>query len=282
MIKNIIFYNHAHNGDIFLSKGYVSHIIKNLPNINFAYAHEKSDKVLRDLKIGHINVHGVAEMYEKYSLLDETLYINTWVGNYLHYGDCNWKTLHLMYSDIINFINNYIDYKIELMTLEQYCPTIDFSFYDIPKNFDLDFEETIIFSNGPVLSGQSNIINMDQIINEILNVFPNRKIILTHHSNIQNDRIIYSSSIIQSNDTDLNEIAWLSTKCKYIIGRQSGPFIFMQIPENINDSRKKIICFGINETTDWLYKINIKANYNMFIETNCEIVETIIEALNHD
>jgi hypothetical protein len=281
MIEKIIFYNHAHNGDVFISKSYISYIANSLPNIDFTYAHINDRKIVIDMPIKYSSDLNGLDQFSRWSGSEDTLYINSWVGNHLHYGDCNWKTLHSMYHDVINFINKNLDSNLYLSDIINYCPTINWKSYDIPKNFETEFNNTVIFSNGPTLSGQSDIYDIDKIVWEVVKSLPEKKFILTHPSSalILKDQVLLASDIIKTSGSDLNEISWLSTKCKNIVGRQSGPFIYMLVPENINDSRKTITGFGKHETTAWLYDVEINASYTMILEQQNDIVAEIVSEI---
>lgn len=280
MINNIVFFNHYHNGDIFFSKGYVRAIMKLLPEINFFYAHSNDRKIIRDLEIGSYPMSNVpARNIDPFAEVSDTLYVNTWIGNHilLGVGGCNWLTLHQMYRLIFEVISSKVR-PIELGSIRQYSPFIDYSFFDVPTDLELDFENTIMFSNSPVLSGQSSIDSVDFIVQALLDNFPEKKVILTGPTAIESDRIMHTSNLIQTNGSDLNEITWISERCKFIIGRQSGPFSFMQVEGNVDDSRKTIISFSNDPNVDWLHLLKNKSSYSILMDHDSEaLVREIVD-----
>lgn len=285
MIDTIVFYNNFHNGDIFFSKGYVKNIIEQFPEISFYYSHKNDPKITRDLNIGFMDMNNYSIPQSHKLILDKNrLFINTWIGNYIDgYLDCNWKSLHIMYEHIFKYLEELFNINIQRLNINEYSPSIDFSYYDIPVDFNCDYDQTIIFSNGPVLSGQSILESTDFIVESLLNYFPEKKLILTHKTNINSNNILYTSDIIKTSGSDLNEISWLASKCKYIIGRQSGPFSFMQTDKNINDKKKIIISFSNNEKVNWLYEIKTKSKYVNLIETDKnDLINNIIKFMENN
>jgi hypothetical protein len=285
MINNVIFYNHFHNGDIFFSKGYVRHMMSLFHDKNIFYAHVNDPKICKDLNATHIDIRTqpIPPLQNKITILDDNLYINTWIGNYLNdLTGCNWDSLHKMYRKIYYALRTTLGMEFPINKMDYYAPFIDYSHYDIPTDFVCDYDNTIIFSNGPVLSGQSNLGSTEGIIRSILSNFPEKKLVLTHRSGVSHDNIIYTDEIIRTTGSDLNEISWVSNKCKYVIGRQSGPFSFMQTNENTNDENKIMIGFSNDVFLDWLYGVETACTYSNIIEKDENDVIRQVVALIED
>jgi hypothetical protein len=68
--------------------------------------------------------------------------------------------------------------------------------------------------------------------------------------------------MIETTGGDLNEISWVASQCDYLIGRNSGPFCFMNTKNILNDSSKNIISIGNNEKDSFVYNVPTKSNYN--------------------
>jgi len=281
-IKRIAFFNYFHNGDIFLSKPYVKHIAESLPQFSFSYAHSNGSKIIKDIGIDYqeLNSSYFPESAE-YFINGDTLLINTHVGKYFSYiedAECNWITTHKVYEKINKNIFDAIGVKIKIKDIKDYVYETDYSCYDIPSNLSLDYENTVMISNGNVMSGQSNLQSMDNIIHYLVNVFPEKKFILTHESSIQSNNILYTKDLIQTNGSDLNEISYIADKhCKYIIGRQSGPFIFMNTSSILNNKNKKIFSLRYNRNCDFLYQIKVDSEYFSILDKDINYVFDIIE-----
>lgn len=274
----IVFFNHYHNGDIFASKGYIADLIKEFSHHELIYQHYHSPKLLKDLNISYQSLEiPLGNFTDRVPMAGDhhNVYINTWIGNYLPYGDgINWNTYHLMFKKIYSFLSDIDDRNIELGPISYYLPEIKYEYFDLP-----DFivpPNTIIISNGPVLSGQSELSNLNELIQLILDK-TDKNIILTHFAPFNSDRVAYTNNIINTTGGDLNEIAWLAEQCDYIIGRNSGPFCFMTNKNIINKKNKTIISIGNNEKDSFLYNINVNCQYK-FIHDN-EILEKVYKEL---
>lgn len=270
----IVFFNHYHNGDIFASKGYIADLIKELKEHDIFYQHLHSPKLLKDLNIEYRSLEfPMGPFHDRlpFFMDHNTVFINTWAGNYLQYGNgINWQTYRLMFEKIYSLLENVIDRSIEIGPIEYYFPEINYEYFDIP-NITIP-ENSIIISNGPVLSGQSNIFSIDSIVPLLLDKTDSH-IILTHYAPFQSERVSFTNNLINTTGGDLNEIAWISEQCKYIIGRNSGPFCFMNTKNNLNDSNKTLISIGNKEEDSFVYGINLKCNYH-FVDDS-ELIESM-------
>lgn len=265
----IVFFNHYHNGDIFASKGYIADLIKEFSSHELYYQHYHSPKLLRDLNIQYQTLEAPLGKFSDRTPLagdKDSLYINTWIGNYLPYGDgINWNTYHMMFSKIYSAVSDMIDGFVELGPKEYYVPEINYEYFDVP---DVKVPSgSIIISNGPVLSGQSDLGDLNTLIQRLLDE-TDRHIILTHFAPFNSERISFTNNIISTTGGDLNEISWLASECEYIIGRNSGPFCFMNTKKILNNPNKKIISIGNNEKDSFIYDFPTKARYNFVHDNN--------------
>lgn len=274
----IVFFNHYHNGDIFASKGYIADLIKELSTHDLYYQHYHSPKLLKDLNIYHRTLEVPLGNFSDRTPLAgdrDSLYINTWIGNYLQYGDgINWNTYHTMFSKIYSTVSDMMDGFIELGPKEYYLPEIKYEYFDIP---DVKVPAgSIIISNGPVLSGQSELENLNGLVEKLLEE-TDRHIILTHFAPFNSERISFTNNIIQTSGGDLNEISWLASQCEYIIGRNSGPFCFMNTKQILNNANKKIISIGNNEKDSFIYNFPVKADYNFVHDSTITDILDIVK-----
>lgn len=273
----LVFFNHYHNGDIFASKGYVSDLIKEFRGWELYYQHFHSSKLLRDLNIEFKNLElPMAKMSDRDVILSdkENIYVNTWIGNYLPYGDgINWNTYHEMFSRIYSFLSDMVDRSIDLGPIDYYFPEIKYEYFDIP---DIKIPEgSIIISNGPVLSGQSNLPDLNNLINSLIEN-TDRNIILTHFAPFTSEKVSYTNNIIKTTNGDLNEISWIASQCEYVIGRNSGPFCFMNTKQILSDKSKKIFSIGNNEKDSFIYNVSVKADYKYFDDSNVMSIVDLI------
>lgn len=281
-IHSIAFFNHFHNGDIFLSKPYVKYVMDTLPQYNYYYLHKNNNKIIADLKINQIDLNSLQiNEKTKFFVENNTLYINTHIGCYfpeIDDAECNWITTHKVYEIIYKTISNILNTDLFIKNIDDYVYETNYKIYDVPLNLDLDYENTIIISNGPVMSGQSNIHSFDNVVHYLVHKYPNKKFILTHRTEINTSNILYTSDLIKTTGSDLNEISYIADQyCKYIIGRQSGPFIFMNTNSILNNPNKKIFSLRYNRNCDFLHEIKVKSQYFSILDHDINYVFDTIE-----
>lgn len=250
-VKNVIFYNHYHNGDVHLSREMVRQIIKAKPDLNYSYSHRNDKGLLLDLGIKH-DPQFVNTIKPKppSKIIGDTAHINTWYGTdnrkYLIKYDISFDCLYHIFQD------NYRMLGLDITKYEpQYLlPKIDFSYYkinEIDKFIDKNKDtKKIIISNGEVKSGQAENFPMAKIVNQL--AAKNKDIIFFITNAERNpfaklDNLFYTPNIIKKKGSDLNENAYLSTFCNLIIGRGSGVYTYAYIQDNLIERAPTFICF---------------------------------------
>jgi hypothetical protein len=268
-MKNIVFYNQFHNGDIHVSRTFIKDISERL-NVKIYYHHGASFNILKDLNI--IQSNDYSNKHFKADLIlqdDDNIYFNTWYNIYSQaYRKYNisLKTLYENFKILYDFL------KLEMYDLSYYIPEINFKAYDI-DNIDNFFKSTkfkffVYVSNGLTLSGQSVNFDFDIIIEKLANDFPNILFILSNESKIVKNNTIMSKDIILSKENDLNENAYISTFCDIIIGRYSGTYTFSIIKENIlSEKIQKLLCI-CNQNANFGMENIININKKI-ININC-------------
>jgi hypothetical protein len=281
--KKVIFYNAYHNGDIHLSRTFVDKIMRANPTYEYKYAHKNKMNLLADVA----NLESIPYFAEiKESALsyinDDTLYFNTWYGagnrRFINeFGitfDCLYKVFDISLKD---------NFDMSLYDLDKdpsnFYPKIDFNkFYiaDVDKYLNkYNHMKKVFISNGETLSGQAENFNYSIIINKLSE--ENKDVLFiasNRHDDLKlSDNLALSENIINKHSFDLNENAYLSTKCNLIFGRSSGTYTFAMIKDNMFDSNKTMISFsniGTDDNKYWLSNnmkdvVNYKAkvlNYN--------------------
>jgi len=281
-MQKIIFYNHYHNGDIFLSKPYIKHIMDLMPEVDFFYFHKNNQKIILDLNIKQKNLNDFYINDNLQSFVEnDILFINTHIGRYfpeIEDAECNWITTHKVYEKIYKTISEHFSVELKTKNMRDYLYEVDYRFYDIPKNLNLDYSKTFIISNGPVHSGQSNLNSLDFLIEYLANKYEDITFILTHKTNIAANNILYTDDLIETNGSDLNEIVYIADKhCKYIMGRQSGPFTFMGTDSILNNKNKVIFSLRHNRNCEFLYNLKAESKYFSILDTDINYIFDIIE-----
>lgn len=279
----LFLFNNFHNGDIFASKEFVRQIIDSYDWTEVRYFHGNSPKLLNDLNVIPDSIFtGDPNMGDRNRacVIGDTMYINTWIGNYLH-DDCgiNWVSYSEMFYSIFNWIGSALDTSINLRDYEDYIPTIDFSKYDV--NGIVVPENSILISNGPSLSGQSKTEGFERLIEKIIET-TNNNVILTHPSSVVSDRIFYTSNMITTYAGDLNEISFVAERCSAIVGRNSGPFCYAHTKSILNDENKLFVAVGTNKKDCFPHGVKINCGYEFIYDTDGlpkdnEVLEALAE-----
>jgi hypothetical protein len=247
----ICFYNRWHNGDVFSGKGYMQDLIRQLPEFTFCHSQMNRAKTMRDLKVTHIPIEQVPVTDgHKVTGGGDTIYINTWIGAYKgqhpfvmlageEHG--NYPSLWRMWMYIYEQLEWYLDRKLEKTeNVVAYIPSTDWTQYDIaPASNWLEGKSRIaLICNGLAQSGQSGIQDMGDIIKNLSQIHPDVSFVCTSRIDTTwfpyKDNIFFTDDIFAGvADGDLNEIAFLSTKAELIVGKNSGPFMYAHVKENI-------------------------------------------------
>lgn len=277
-IKNVVFYNRWHNGDLFLPKGYMVRLIESLRKqgeFKFYFAHKNSSKLLQDIDATYIPLknHDIpAQDHHTVLIIDDTMYINTWVGAYKGFFNplqehSNIVTISYIWFSIFYTIQSILGVKLFRDYQERFYPldgiaTTDWSKFDLQtaKKFLKDKTNLVLFCNGAVRSAQTRYSNIDLMANTIQDLAlrnPDHNFICTQKVELFTDvsNVFFTDDIFAGmKDGDINEIAYLSTFCKMIIGKSSGPHMYCHVKENLS---RDCIFFtvGDRQSDDYLYNL---------------------------
>jgi hypothetical protein len=293
MKKNIIFYNDFHHGDLHYIRPFVRDICKKLKTIcgNFYYYHNFSylDDILSELndvaiRIPSLNLPVHGGIYSD----DKNIYINTWTGHnnhkYLEKATSIYSNYY-MFGEIYDFISKDLNFKIELDSIENYVPVIDFSKLNIDykKNIEAFYNNhknkiIILVANGLVHSGQCLNFDFGDIVNK-LSIESSEYIFICTCKNFapKTEYVYFTDDIINKGYSDLNEISYLSKFCRIIIGRQSGPFCLTHIKENLINKEKIFISFCHNK-----YDGEMVPSESKMVWTNNYSLENILNTIKKE
>lgn len=265
-IKNVIFYNWGHYGDIHFSRNFIKDICKKL-NTGAIYQNNVNKKIFNDIQsvnFLNFNLFNYIEDELLYNEVNETVLINTWIGSsgrkYLLNGACCLSGNYEKYKIIYKNLNIQIEEPLF------YIPDIDFNFYNVKNIDDFIFKnlnrKKILICNGDVRSGQAKNFDMNILLNHLSKKYKDHLFLVTDNSNkIIEKNITYTADINKIFDNDLNEIAYLSTYCDTIIGRGSGPYCCSNIKTNLLNKNKNFIGFT-NLYGDSHWANNVENNLN--------------------
>lgn len=280
-MKKITFFQHHHNGDLFVSKEYIRQIKNDLPQFEIKYLHNNSSKTLLDLEINQIpfEISSLPE-HQPYVRQSNHLFINTWLSSHPEYdqkGNINHNVMHIIFKGVFKQINDFFGVNLQLKEKQDYVARINYSKFNLEKidaYLKNNNRKKILISNGKPMSRQSFDNDMSEIINELAIKYSNIDFICTEKfktnltnilftDNLTSNQISSTKNLNQWSKTkcDLNEISYLSNHCSIIIGKNSGPYIYCMTETNINDPNKTIIVFNKRSLDSLLVGIDYKAKY---------------------
>lgn len=284
-LERVVFFNCTHNGDLHLSREFVRHLAATIDARRFDYAHFSRPKTLRDLTgIGYRSLYDLhdavpVEVRDTCNchvalpyLLDRvsgTLFINTWIGQqwgrYLLRGPSGARdqvTLegnHRMYSDLIRTLG--LGPPLD-RDLRRYVPTIDSTAFDVGGVVAHLSKARpglkVLVANSDVRSRQIDNFDFSPVILSLAGRFPEVTFYVTARepfgpASPPHGNLVFTEDVIGATGGDLNEISFLSRSCDIIVGRESGPFEFCKVRENLFDPRKTFVCFTRNRVGAFWY-----------------------------
>lgn len=269
-IRNICFFSHYHNGDIFHSKEFVRDIIKQTKFRGY-YAHDCATNIISDVDVETVRLPPI-DRNEWYGAMNDTFFLNTWIGAHfikeLEYnGECSLRFNYSMYRRLYDDLNKTLGTNLKLLPLVDYFPTIDFKKYrtESIEEFivSLPKKRKILISNGPCLSTQcEKYKDMTSTTIKIIERYPDIIFFATTKLNYKAQNLFYTDDVTAPRiGCDLNEIAYISRFCDTIIGRNSGPYCFATMKENVLNPNKTFFAFGEREADSFYHGINTPCKF---------------------
>lgn len=307
-INKVCFFNHWHNGDIFACKGHIRNLIEQLKamsSFEFIVAHPKSHKLLLDLDARY---ERITDHYSDPSkpyfiipsqnniksvfIVDDTLYINTWIGAYrevfaLGEEHANWINLNRMWNIIYHNVANLLGITIaSRFNPIAFIPSTIWEKYetDHAKKFVEGRGKIVLVCNGVVTSSQSayqNVENMDNVINSLAKLNPDVDFVCTSQCNAHHENIYFTDNIFSGvTDGDLNEIAYLSTFCDLIIGKNSGPYMYCHVRDNIFRENCTFVSLSDRASDSYAYCCpEISCNYYHYTGKDDDTVISLVNKI---
>lgn len=269
MIRKIHFFNFFHNGDIFTGKAYVQFIMRSYPGIDYSYSLGTSDaareiprfkaaagtnpRVIADLRCETLTCDVVPPelgWYDRFALVDDRMYVNTWVGAYAQQvfppGEehANYPSLRSMWQIVFEELNTRMQLSLEPPSdVWSAVPTTDWTVYDYDSANDFISADRsarrLLFSNGPVNSSQSvwGDSDMRGVIKSLAERRPDWTFVCTRKFDTSMPNIFFTDDIFQQS-CDMNEIGYLSTYFDFMWGKVSGPYIYCHVRDNLFNPNK--------------------------------------------
>lgn len=289
-VKNVVFFNHWRNGDCFINRNYVKEIIDHFHDAKIFYAHDNHRSILQDLKCEQIPLSNIPrEIHFRIRLAHDqkdTLFINTWIGTFD--GELFKSPQHANFIILYNAwksIFNSIGMKIK-DDFSYYHPTVDYTKFDLTNAIryikSINNKKIILVCNGKHQSEQSMMGDMSNIIQNITSEFSDREFLVCDKVNVKSSNITFTDDLFGDSIGNLNHISYLSTFADLIIGKNSGPFSYSHVKENMNNHKKTFLCFSKDMTSTLMGDGKYYAN-PLFSNTTDDTIATDIirKVINH-
>jgi hypothetical protein len=284
---NVYFFNHWHHGDLFSTRGLVQDIKNQLgPDHNYYYSHRlhpSSTSDLAQFSPDTLNRFGEGTKAHREG---DTIFINTWVGCWGEF----WRGAGHDHPSYIEHFNSYRglygiltnNYGMSLRIPDDvwnFIPDMNYIHFNTGAiDGFVTGKDIVLISNSEVKSKQSQVGNMENMINVLSNRFPHKTFVITEDISQKNENVIYSSDITGSTN-DLGELSYLSTLSTVLIGKNSSPFTYFQTKRNLLDSNKTFLCFS-NVLADTLPEgLDIKSKFIFSNDTNEENLINMITSV---
>lgn len=285
----IVFYNHCHAGDLASSRGYIQHIMRSFPNERFAYCHKNHPDLLKDMDI---ETHSLDEVGAKQSdtitRMGDITFINTWLGagNGKYYDTYSIQSLdRMMRAECREHLGLNLPPLGFDLAPKIYFDKVERSLIDsFWANYSLKDKITVMICNNATWSGQSSNFDMMPLVNELAKLYPDYHFFLTNWT----DQKVLPANVtpawlltnFATSGCDMLELAYLGSKCNYIIGRSSGPYSYCLNQDTVDSGAQYISicnkeryleCFGLSEF-----------NRNCFTAIHDFDIPTIMDKLEMD
>jgi hypothetical protein len=269
MIHTICFFNHWHNGDVFSAKGFIQNLIRQVPDRKFQHAQLNSLKTMQDLNCEQIHTDqlppGITDRV-RFHDVDGTLYVNTWIGCYgndvipVGQHHANYPSLYTMWGHIYTNIGYVLERELIMpQNLAEMVANTNWSKYDISPALQFlgQHGNIVLLCNGAVRSTQSNLDDLASIVKTLATEFTDVNFVCTQKfSDTTNlpGNIHFTEDIFAGvQGGDVNEIAYISTQSFLIVGKNSGPFMFTHVVENLTDPNKAFVSLSHRSSDSYVW-----------------------------
>lgn len=284
-VERIVFYNACNNGDLHVSREIVRYTIRVAREHGikeFAYCHRNAPEILRDIEglehwtpdrlpIDQCNV--VRELRDD----GKTWALNTWYAASPVWG-INGGGFGMTLNTLIALFKAHFE-KMGLPwtnpPVETFIPRMKWEKFYIEsaiKFLALDhcttWKKNVLFCNGSAMSGQAklNDVATNVLLERLVLGHPDVLFFYTSPQAVTKDVLLADNAIATDavigtppwGRCDLNENAFLGSRCDVIIGRASGPYSFCLNTDVLLDPSKTMIALCDDErVAQWVYMAGV-------------------------
>lgn len=295
----ICFFNHFHNGDLVANREFLKWAHEAWPGICF-YTHVNNPKVLSDVPMPFYSMPDILKLagQERHKIIQHNgvIYANLWIGSYMAWASqdhvvvtdpitgLNWPVYYRMWLHVVGEINKVLNTEVRLPQELEYFINNPIPEFYVNQQFlesKINLQKiSVLISNGPALSGQSlQNHNMSSWFAPLITRHPQVQWIFTHTCELQAANVFYTNDIFEHRGCDLNEIAELSKYCKIIVGRNSGPFLFCNIRDNLYDPAKTFVAMGRVRGDCFPAGLRLPCDYYWICDNDTQLTEHFLHEI---
>lgn len=276
-MRKIVFFNLWHNGDLHISRSLVRFIVDwaKTNNIQCEYVHNCYENVLIDIDVRKADSRYSLRQQTQTHVKDHILFFNTWYsgdpGIFNQWGvsfDCLYWSFSKVAKEFLN-----LELPTDYWAL---FPEIDYTKYHVKNASDFctlhSAKRKILISNGRVLSGQIENFNFNPTIDYLAQSYPDYFFLITNPDKNTpiHPNVIPTSSIIKSGGCDLNENAFLSRYCDFVIGRYSGAYTFSVNRYNYQRNLKYLVFCNLYQNPLWIKSLPIRPEAQVIVSNDTQ------------
>lgn len=261
-IDTIVFFHNNVNGDCYITRFLVDHIIKNTKsqiNKYYYYAPRSFKSYCEDIGIPNQNFNTIQFYSDNIiTIIENKVFIHIWIGIFLNKIDfCCFclKNFRDCFNIIINELNIKCNFTVPFIETTNVILPFNYKFYDFNiltnfiKNVDVIYKKKILVYNvNPTTFITINTTIHDHYLSTLSNKYNDCLFITFCESNVKNKNIISISTIYSTSSAILNSgygvnFSYLSLFCDKVIGIPSGVFQFTFNNESKNIKNKFMMFF---------------------------------------
>lgn len=276
-MKTIAFFTPANRGDLHVSRELVKHTIAvghSHGVERFVYHHRWGAEILCD--IDGLEYEALEPLpFDPYNTVRKN-YDNgaTWAINTWYAASPSWGLGGSGFGMTLNTLVSLFKAHFQAMKLpwersaiEKFIPRPNWSKFriaDVQRHLEsprVQGKKRVLFCNGPAMSGQTHVDDAETnlLLEKLVDAHPDAIFYYTDQK-VATEAVLLArnafptDAVIGKGGCDLNENAFLGTKCDVIIGRASGPSSFCYTADILLDPTKTMIAMCNDErVAQWIY-----------------------------
>jgi hypothetical protein len=298
-MKNVIFFNTYHIGDIFWPLSFIKNIVENNPEYNFFYWIPQGHAFYNNLKINfanNINLQKLASVNLRVvTHFEDVTVINTWVRSFwedpeysdIPVGECNMYDKYYIFKRICEKLN--FKFTLNVKDIIYSLPEVEINSF-LEWNNNLKDRKKIFYFNYLGMSGQPTSIGNphehELVINTLSDKYPDRIIIVPDGTNVEKSNVINCQQAFNINRDvtceNVIKMHLISNYCDYVVYSATGACFVALNKQCLETQNKKIYLYAGDSRKfgDAMNSVTTKLLGRSFLQTiDCQGANGVLENL---